>query len=76
MPAYVGNCLSEAEIRTAGYFDSGAVEKLVAKSRRQALTGFRDNAALIGVLSTQLWHQEFVRGTQAAAPVTSLAQVG
>jgi len=74
MPAYVGDCLSGAEIKAAGYFNADAVEKLAAKNRRQALTGFRDNAAFVGILSTQLCHREFVRGAEMATPAKALAQ--
>jgi asparagine synthase (glutamine-hydrolysing) len=56
--------LSAQAIASAGYFDPEAVDKLVRKCRRQGLPGFRDNAALLGVLSTQLWHRAFIGGSR------------
>jgi asparagine synthase (glutamine-hydrolysing) len=29
------------------------------------MTGYRDNAAFIGILSTQLWHREFAATTSS-----------
>ena len=37
----------------------GAVAKLHEKCRRQPASGFRDNAAFVGILSTQLWLATF-----------------
>ena len=36
-----------------------AVAKLHEKCRRQPASGFRDNAAFVGILSTQLWLATF-----------------
>ena len=48
-----------------GLFNPVAVEKLAQKARRGAMTGFRDNAAFVGILSTQLWHRAFTDKTTA-----------
>jgi asparagine synthase (glutamine-hydrolysing) len=48
-----------------GLFNPAAVAKLATKARSGAMAGFRDNAAFVGILSTQLWHREFVAGTKA-----------
>jgi asparagine synthase (glutamine-hydrolysing) len=71
---YVRDRLSPFEIRRAGYFNASSVEKLFAKSRRQGLRSFRDNAAFIGVLSTQIWHHQFVRGYAADRVAEPLVQ--
>jgi asparagine synthase (glutamine-hydrolysing) len=46
------------------------VSKLYEKCQSQPTTGFRDNAAFVGILSTQLWLQTFtgtsIRAAQAA----------
>ncbi len=63
-PEHVRDMLSAQAIASAGYFDPEAVDKLVRKCRRQGLLGFRDNAALLGVLSTQLWHRAFIGGSR------------
>jgi asparagine synthase (glutamine-hydrolysing) len=60
-PAYVENQLSPARIDASGYFHSGAVEKLVKKCRQHPALSTRDNMAFVGILSTQLWHSEFVK---------------
>lgn len=64
-PAYVDAQLSRTAIDENGYFDAGAVEKLLAKCRKRPRVGTRDNMALVGIVSTQLWHSEFVDGGRA-----------
>jgi asparagine synthase (glutamine-hydrolysing) len=68
-PDYVARRLAAADIAAAGYFDAKAVEKLASKCRTQQFIGFRDNMAFVGVLSTQLWHREFVQGATVASDV-------
>ncbi len=68
-PAYVGHRMSAGDVATAGYFDPVAVGKLANKCRNQKFIGFRDNMAFVGVLSTQLWHREFVQGATVAANI-------
>jgi asparagine synthase (glutamine-hydrolysing) len=67
-PDYVEEMLSPGAVATAGYFDPRSVEKLLLKCRKGEPMGFRDNMALIGILSVQLLDQCFVRGTKAAYP--------
>jgi asparagine synthase (glutamine-hydrolysing) len=61
--------LSGGDIAAAGYFDPAAVGKLAAKCRTSRFIGFRDNMAFVGVLSTQLWHREFVQGATIASDI-------
>lgn len=56
---YVRDLMSEQRIDQTGYFNSKAVSKLYSKNKAQGLTGFRDNTAYIGVLSTQIWLEKF-----------------
>ncbi|MGK6311675.1 asparagine synthase (glutamine-hydrolyzing) [Neorhizobium sp. DT-125] len=72
--AYVSELLSEEAITGAGLFNARAVAKLHQKCRAQPVSGFRDNAAFVGILSTQLWLRSFesrqtaeVRNAAAAA---------
>ncbi len=58
--AYVPALLNEAAIAEAGLFDPKAVAMLARKCEAKPATGFRDNAAFIGILSTQLWRQAFM----------------
>jgi len=57
--------LSSANLNAAGYFDAGLVSRLVAKCDKLPSTGFRDNLAFVGILSTQVWHESFVNGGHA-----------
>lgn len=57
---YVEELLSPECIRANGIFDPGAVEKLVTKTKMGKAYGFLDNAALVGILSTQVLIDQFV----------------
>jgi len=59
---YVAEALTGADLEQGGLFNPSAVRKLHQKSRQVGLSGFRDNAAFVGVLSTQLWRQAFATG--------------
>lgn len=61
-PEYVTELLSESRLRNAGYFDPQKVQLLVKKARQGQAFAYRDNMALIGILSTQIWHHHFVDG--------------
>jgi asparagine synthase (glutamine-hydrolysing) len=61
-PAYVAELLSPGQIKQAGYFDAGKVQRLTTKLQRTKVTAARDNMAFIGILSTQLWHAQFIAG--------------
>ena len=56
-----------------GLFNPIAVQKLAQKAQRGAMTGFRDNAAFVGILSTQLWHQAFAGTTSTTSPIENAA---
>jgi asparagine synthase (glutamine-hydrolysing) len=59
---YVDDLLSQQQLRTHGIFNPGAVQKLVDKARSGTLIGVKDNMALTGILSTQLFAERFLRG--------------
>ena len=61
-PAYVSAALSPTAVADCGLFNPQAVSKLHDKCRRQGISGFRDNAAFIGILSSQLWCHTFAAG--------------
>lgn len=67
---YVDAMLSQSAIEEAGLFDPGVVSKLVEKARRGAAIGTKDNMALVGVLSTQLVVEQFVKGRPVDVPDT------
>jgi asparagine synthase (glutamine-hydrolysing) len=62
-PDYVTDLLSSERIRKAGYFDAAAVGRLLDKCRAGKATGFADNQAFVGILSTMLLDHTFVRGS-------------
>jgi asparagine synthase (glutamine-hydrolysing) len=57
---YVNEILSPESIRKTGLFDVGAVSQLVKKIRGGASLGETDDMALVGIISTQLLHRQFV----------------
>ncbi len=60
-PDYVTDLLSSERIRKAGYFDAAAVGRLLDKCRAGKATGFADNQAFVGILSTMLLDETFIR---------------
>ncbi len=63
-PGFVDDLLSEGSIKRYGYFDPNRVGRLVAKIRRGLTIGYKDNMALVGILSTQVWHHLFIENYQ------------
>ena len=59
---YVAELLGPARLTDAGYFDAKAVGKLFEKCRAGRAIGFGDNMAFVGILSTMLLHDQFIRG--------------
>jgi asparagine synthase (glutamine-hydrolysing) len=61
-PDWVADVVSEAAVARAGIFDPRAVSQLFKKCREHKMEQFSnaDNMAVIGVLSTQLLHRQFV----------------
>jgi asparagine synthase (glutamine-hydrolysing) len=62
-PDYIDEVLSESAVRDANVFEPQAVEQLLRKCRARGSEGQfsnTDNMALVGVLSTQLLHQQFI----------------
>ena len=59
-PDYAARLTSAPAIAGSGLFERQAVEKLAQKARAGRAGGFRDNVALTGILSTQLWREAFV----------------
>jgi asparagine synthase (glutamine-hydrolysing) len=59
--AYVDELFSPARLRDAGYFDVAATRKLFDKCRDGRAIGFSDNMAFVGIFSTMLIDELFVR---------------
>ena len=58
---YVAELFSAQRLREAGYFDARAVAKLYEKCRAGRAIGFADNMAFVGILSTMLVDEQFIR---------------
>ncbi len=65
VPEFVEELLSAEALSRYGYFDPGRVELLVRKARRGSVRSTKDNQALVGVLSTQIWHHVFIERYQS-----------
>jgi asparagine synthase (glutamine-hydrolysing) len=61
--------LSSRSIAEKGYFDPVQVEHLVEKCRRNPVIGFKDNMAFVGILSTQLLDELFIRNARDAEEI-------
>jgi asparagine synthase (glutamine-hydrolysing) len=64
-PDYIQDALSAPALRDANVFDVNAASSLFKKCRLRAGAGQfsnADNMALVGILSTQLLHQQFIQG--------------
>jgi asparagine synthase (glutamine-hydrolysing) len=60
-PDYVGDLLSAEAIKRVGFFEPAAVAGLVRRCEAGRASGFAESQALVGILSTQLWHEMFFR---------------
>jgi asparagine synthase (glutamine-hydrolysing) len=58
-PAWVDELLSPSALRETGLFDDAKVAGLVRRCRAGRANGYREGMALVGVLSTQVWHERF-----------------
>jgi asparagine synthase (glutamine-hydrolysing) len=60
LPAWAEEAMHPSAIESCGYFDSSEVKRL----REEHQTGNADHSRLLmGVLTTQLWHDEFIHAT-------------
>jgi asparagine synthase (glutamine-hydrolysing) len=58
---YVREALGERSVAGNGLFNPTMVRKLLDKCRANPGGGFRDNAAFVGILSSQLWISRFAK---------------
>ncbi len=64
IPEYVEEMFSDSVIKRAGLFDINKTKRLFEKCRKGLATGFKDNMAFVGILSTQLLYNIFVEQFQ------------
>jgi asparagine synthase (glutamine-hydrolysing) len=67
-PDWVEEELSDGALAETEIWDSKRVESLLKRCRAGRATGFREGMALIGILSTQLWHRAFFRSGLDSQP--------
>jgi asparagine synthase (glutamine-hydrolysing) len=66
--ALTDELLSPGRLRDAGYFDVDATQKLLAKCRDGRAIGFADNMAFVGIMSTMMLDDLFMRGHGLSSP--------
>lgn len=59
-PEWVEEALSASALGETEIWDEQRVAGLLKRCRTGRATGMRESMALVGILSTQLWHREFV----------------
>jgi asparagine synthase (glutamine-hydrolysing) len=69
-PDWISDHLSSDALLRVGVFSPGAVAGLMRRCSAGFATGFRENQALVGVLSTQLWHHQFIESAVSASPLS------
>ena len=57
---YLDVLLSSESLRKGGLFNPLAVAKLAEKARKGQVIGTKDNMALVGIVSTQLFVDQFI----------------
>jgi len=65
-PAWVEEALSATALTATEIWEPSKVEGLVRRCRAGRASGVREGMALVGVLSTQLWHQQFIGQSSAS----------
>jgi asparagine synthase (glutamine-hydrolysing) len=68
-PAWVATALSPESVLAAGAFEPAAVAGLIKRCREGRAAGIREQQALVGILSYQAWHREFIRDFRAPEPL-------
>jgi asparagine synthase (glutamine-hydrolysing) len=58
---YVEELLSETNLKASGLFNPKAVQLLARKCRQNPVHGFKDNMAMVGIVSTLLLQDLFIR---------------
>jgi asparagine synthase (glutamine-hydrolysing) len=71
-PEWVEESLSRAALAKTSIWDADRVGGLLKRCRAGRATGMREGMALVGILSTQLWHSELCEaGVDAYPPETA-----
>ena len=68
-PAWVDDHLSPDAVRRVGIFSPDAVNALVRSYRAGSVVELPWHQPMVGVLSTQLWHHQFIQSAVTLAPL-------
>ncbi len=60
-PDYVDEILSETRLVESGFFNPKSVAMLAKKCRQSPVLGFKDNMAIVGIISTMLVYDQFIK---------------
>lgn len=58
---YIEELISEDYLKESAYFNPQSVSALLKKSRKSPVLGFKDNMAVVGIISTLLLHNQFIK---------------
>ena len=67
-PLYLDYYLSEKMLVAAGLFKPKAVSRLMSKCHKKTRQGFRENMAFVGILSTQIIYDKFIKNYRVEIP--------
>jgi asparagine synthase (glutamine-hydrolysing) len=68
-PPYVEELLSDTAIRATGLFAPEAVAGLIRRCRAGRVVTTRENQAVVGILSAQIWHRQLIEGGPKPVPL-------
>jgi asparagine synthase (glutamine-hydrolysing) len=74
-PDWVEELLSGAGLAETGLWDEARVAGLVKRCREGRATGMREGMALVGILTSQLWHRAFCAEGGLGAPESTAPRV-
>lgn len=64
---YIDEILSERYLKESGFFDVRAVSLLRKKAIQSPILGFKDNMAVVGIISTLLLYEMFIKDFKGTA---------
>jgi len=70
-PSWIGDHLTTEALRRVGIFSAAAVGGLIRRCRAGLSPALGENQAIVGVLSTQLWHHQFVESALFVSPLSA-----
>ena len=68
-PTWIADHLTTESLRRVGIFSPSAVGGLIRRCRAGLSSVLGENQALVGVLTTQLWHHQFVERALSVPPL-------